>query len=81
MKDDVMEQRQVMTDAPAPAAAPRPAALSVFDLDRTLTILPTYTPFLFFAARSRAPWRLLLLPFLLPVAILYALQLVSRRRM
>lgn len=64
----------------APAAAPT-VGLSIFDLDRTLTILPTYTPFLFFAARSRAPWRLLLLPLLLPVAILYALRLVPRRVM
>ncbi|MBA3940206.1 MAG: HAD-IB family hydrolase [Sphingopyxis sp.] len=64
----------------APAAA-QAVRLSIFDLDRTLTILPTYTPFLFFAARSRAPWRLLLLPLLLPVAILYALKLVPRRVM
>jgi len=55
--------------------------LSIFDLDRTLTILPTYTPFLWFAVRSRAPWRLLLLPLLLPVAILYALKLIPRCRM
>ncbi len=67
--------------AQPPSLTPQRTMLSVFDLDRTLTILPTYTPFLFFAARSRAPWRLLLLPFLLPVAILYALKLVSRRRM
>ena len=55
--------------------------LSVFDLDRTLTILPTYTPFLLFAIRTRAPWRVLLLPLLLPVALLYALKLVPRRAM
>lgn len=60
---------------------PRVAAISVFDLDRTLTILPTYTPFLLFAARSLAPWRLLLLPLLIPVAILYALKLVPRAAM
>ena len=65
------------------AASPVPAKamLSVFDLDRTLTILPTYTPFLLFAIRTRAPWRILLLPLLLPVAILYALRLVPRRTM
>lgn len=55
--------------------------LSIFDLDRTLTILPTYTPFLLFAIRERAPWRALLLPLLLPVAILYALKLLPRRMM
>lgn len=65
------------------AASPVPAKamLSVFDLDRTLTILPTYTPFLLFAIRTRAPWRILLLPLLLPVAILYALKIVPRRTM
>lgn len=65
----------------AQAALPQRALLSVFDLDRTLSILPTYTPFLFFAARTRAPWRLLLVPLLLPVALLYALKLVPRRTM
>ncbi|ALH80033.1 HAD family hydrolase [Sphingopyxis macrogoltabida] len=65
----------------AQAALPQRALLSVFDLDRTLSILPTYTPFLFFAARMRAPWRLLLVPLLLPVALLYALKLVPRRTM
>ncbi len=66
---------------PPPTPRAQQAMLSIFDLDRTLTILPTYTPFLWFAARSRAPWRLLLLPLLLPVAILYALKLVPRCRM
>ncbi|WP_176473477.1 HAD family phosphatase [Sphingopyxis sp. GW247-27LB] len=66
---------------PAARAVPPPVALSVFDLDRTLTILPTYSRFLLFAARHRAPWRLLLLPILLPIALLYALKLVPRRTM
>lgn len=67
--------------AAARASEPPRTELSVFDLDRTLSILPTYTPFLFFAARTRAPWRLLLVPLLLPIAILYALGLVPRRAM
>ena len=67
--------------AAARAIEPPRALLSVFDLDRTLSILPTYTPFLFFAVRKRAPWRLLLVPLLLPVALLYALKLVPRRTM
>lgn len=73
--------RRQTRDAASPSPRPQPAMLSVFDLDRTLTILPTYTPFLWFAVRSRAPWRLLLLPLLLPVAILYALKLIPRCRM
>jgi HAD superfamily hydrolase (TIGR01490 family) len=74
-------QASIARQMPPPAAAPDLAQLSIFDLDRTLTILPTYTPFLLFAARTRAPWRLLLLPLLLPVALLYALKLVPRRTM
>lgn len=69
------------TEGAAFAPGPQRAMLSIFDLDRTLTTLPTYTPFLWFAVRSRAPWRLLLLPLLLPVAILYALKLIPRCRM
>lgn len=66
---------------PRSNVAPARIALSVFDLDRTLSILPTYTPFLFFAARTRAPWRLLLVPLLLPFILLYALKLLPRCRM
>lgn len=66
---------------PPPAPRAQQAMLSIFDLDRTLTILPTYTPFLWFAMRSRAPWRLLLLPLLIPAALLYALKLIPRCRM
>lgn len=74
-------QHQQGKPAQARPSGAQNVALSVFDLDRTLTILPTYTPFLLFAARSRAPWRLLMLPLLMPVAILYALKIVSRRTM
>ena len=63
------------------APVPKPVELSVFDLDRTLTIVPTYTPFLLFAACSLAPWRLLLLPLLLPAALLYAMSALPRGRM
>lgn len=73
-----MAQAQRQTDRAAVAPHAEKAMLSVFDLDRTLTILPTYTPFLLFAIRARAPWRALLLPLLLPVAILYALKLLPR---
>jgi HAD superfamily phosphoserine phosphatase-like hydrolase len=49
-----------------PAAEPRrtvPLAVSVFDLDRTLTRRGTYTAFLLRSAWARSPWRLLLAPF------------------
>lgn len=41
--------------------APR-VRISVYDLDRTITSLPTWTPFLLHAARTMAPWRLALIP-------------------
>jgi HAD superfamily hydrolase (TIGR01490 family) len=66
--------------SPAPRTAPV-RAISVFDLDRTLTRRPTYGLFLIGAARARAPWRLALAPLLLPLALAYALKLLPRRRM
>ena len=36
--------------------------LAIYDMDRTVTKRPTYTPFLLHCAIRRAPWRLLLLP-------------------
>lgn len=75
------QEKDAAAPSAQPAPRPQPTMLSVFDLDRTLTILPTYTPFLWFAMRSRAPRRLLLLPLLAPVALLYALKLVPRCRM
>lgn len=76
-----MAEARRQTDYAAARPVPAKVMLSVFDLDRTLTILPTYTPFLLFAIWTRAPWRFLLLPLLLPVAMLYALGLVPRRAM
>jgi len=55
--------------------------ISVFDVDRTLTIRPTYSAFLIFAIMRLAPWRLLLLPVLITVALAYVLKLVPRRKM
>lgn len=36
--------------------------IAIYDMDRTITIRGTFTPFLIFAARRRAPWRLVALP-------------------
>ena len=41
--------------------------LAIYDMDRTVTRRATYTPFLIHCALRRAPWRLLLLPFVLAV--------------
>lgn len=52
--------------------------ISLYDMDRTITVRGTYTPFLFHMAFARAPWRLIFLP-LLPFAFAaYGLKLISR---
>jgi HAD superfamily phosphoserine phosphatase-like hydrolase len=53
--------------------------IHIFDLDRTITRFPTYTPFLLHAAQERAPWRLLLFPLILPFLLGYVLKLVNRK--
>lgn len=55
--------------------------LSIFDLDRTLTRRPTYSAFLLFAALRLAPWRVLLIPSIIPAAIAWQLGRISRRRL
>ena len=40
--------------------------LAIYDLDKTITRRPTYTPFLLYAARTRGVWRLFLLPYCWP---------------
>lgn len=52
--------------------------LTIYDLDRTLTARPTFTPFLHFAARRLAPWRLLLSPAWIALMIGYRLGLYDR---
>ena len=55
--------------------------IAIYDMDRTVTIRGTYTPFLMHVARRMAPLRLLLAP-LVPFAMLaYVLRLISRRRL
>lgn len=52
--------------------------IAIYDLDRTLTRKPTFTPFLLFAARRLAPWRLLLMPVWLAAMLGYRAGLYSR---
>lgn len=52
--------------------------LAIYDMDKTITRRATWTPFLIHAARSVAPWRLLLLPAAVLATAGYALRLVSR---
>src|SRR3982750_2373742 len=55
--------------------------LAIYDMDRTITRHATYTNFLLHCAVRRAPWRLLLLPFVLLSILAYALRLIDRGRL
>ena len=55
--------------------------LAVYDMDKTITRAPTWTPFLIHAAKARAPWRLVLLPAAGAAGIGYLLKLVGRARL
>jgi phosphatidylglycerophosphatase C len=52
--------------------------ISLYDMDRTITVHGTYTPFLFHLVFARAPWRLIFLPLLPFGFIAYGLKLISR---
>jgi HAD superfamily hydrolase (TIGR01490 family) len=55
--------------------------LAIYDMDRTVTRRATYTPFLLHCALRRAPWRLLLLPFVLLSMLAYTAKLIDRGRL
>ena len=55
-----------------------PVAVSVFDLDRTLTRHGTWSPILLMAAWRLAPWRLLLVPVVPLAMIAYKAKLIER---
>lgn len=53
--------------------------LAIYDMDKTITATPTWTRFLMYAARKRAPWRLALMPVIGVVGLGYLLKLIDRR--
>ncbi|MET0270050.1 MAG: HAD-IB family phosphatase [Sphingomonas sp.] len=55
--------------------------LAIYDMDRTITRVATYTPFLLHAAKARAPWRLLLAPLVLLSMLGYVAKLIDRGRL
>lgn len=55
--------------------------IAIYDMDRTITRTGTYTPFLIHAALARAPWRLLFVPAVLVVMLVYALKGMTRARL
>jgi len=54
---------------------------AIYDMDRTVTRRATYTPFLLHCALRRAPWRLLLLPFVILSMLAYVAKLIDRGRL
>jgi HAD superfamily hydrolase (TIGR01490 family) len=54
---------------------------AIYDMDRTVTRRATYTPFLLHCALKRAPWRLLLLPFVIASMLAYVLKVIDRGRL
>jgi HAD superfamily hydrolase (TIGR01490 family) len=54
---------------------------AIYDMDRTVTRHATYTPFLLHCALRRAPWRLLLLPFVIASMLAYVLKLIDRGKL
>lgn len=57
------------------------SALAIYDMDRTITRRATYTPFLIHAARHLAPWRLVLMPFVILSMLAYVAKLIDRGRL
>lgn len=55
--------------------------LAIYDMDRTITRRATYTPFLLFAARRLAPWRLIFVPLVVLSMLAYVAKLVDRGRL
>lgn len=57
------------------------AALAIYDMDKTVTRKPTFTPFLAYACARLAPWRAILLPIVIITVLAYGLRLVDRGRL
>lgn len=55
--------------------------LAIYDMDRTITVRPTYAGFLLHAARRLAPWRLVLLPIAGLLSLAYLARLIDRARL
>ncbi len=55
--------------------------IAIYDLDRTITVRPTFTPFLLFAARRIAPYRLVFLPLWIAGMLGYKAKLYQREQL
>jgi HAD superfamily hydrolase (TIGR01490 family) len=52
--------------------------LAIYDMDRTVTRVGTYTPFLLHCALRRAPWRLIFLPLVIGSMLAYLAKIIDR---
>lgn len=55
--------------------------IAIYDMDKTITRRPTLMPFLFHAARTHHPWRLLLLPLVGVAICVFLLRLIDRAQL
>jgi HAD superfamily hydrolase (TIGR01490 family) len=55
--------------------------LAIYDMDRTITRRPTFTPFLLHAACMLSPWRLIMVPIVGVMTALYAIGIIDRARL
>jgi HAD superfamily hydrolase (TIGR01490 family) len=55
--------------------------IAIYDMDKTITRWPTWTPFLLYAALHNAPWRLILLPITGLLVLGYMLGTIDRTRL
>lgn len=60
---------------------PRGARIAVFDLDRTITTIGTFTPFMIYAAWRLAPWRLVALPAAALLLVATRFRIITRKRL
>jgi len=58
-----------------------PEKIAIYDMDRTITVRATYTPFLIYMMRRRAPWRFCLLPLVGLALLAYTLKMIDRARL
>ena len=58
-----------------------PIRIAIYDLDKTITRRPTFTPFLLYTLATRHRWRSILLPVVALTLLLYAVRLIDRARL
>ena len=77
MPDAGCQDAPPSSEISTPATAPSASAA----VPRTVTRRPTYPPFLLHVASKRAPWRLLLLPFVFLSLLAYAAKVIDRAKL